>query len=98
MIRDYSKARLLWTKHAAAEAIEDDFDAREIEENMKQVVEIPEFNEEKKRGIIRLDDRYCTLIYKKKKHGLIINTCWESNPTDIKEYKCVLKEKRRNVK
>ena len=90
--------RILWTKHAAAEAIEDDFDTQLIESNMGKVVELPEFNGEKKRGILRVNTRYCTLIYKKKKHGLIIITCWESNPTDIKEYKRVLKEKRRNVK
>jgi len=91
MIRDYSKIRLLWTKHAAAEVIEDRFNPREIEKNLNKVVELPEFNEDKKRGIIKLGERYCTLIYKKKKHGLIIITCWESNPTDVSEYHRVLK-------
>ena len=64
---------------------------REIEKNLNKVVELPEFNEDKKRGIIKLGERYCTLIYKKKKHGLIIITCWESNPTDVSEYHRVLK-------
>ena len=91
MLRDYSKARLLWSKHAASEAIEDNFDPREIEAHLRRVVELPEFSEDKRRGIIRVGGRHCTLIYAKKKHGLIVITCWESNPTDVKEYNRVIK-------
>jgi len=87
MLRDYSGTRLFWTRHAAAEAIEDDLDPMEIEGALRVVVELPEFNGEKKRGIIKIGERYCTLIYVKKRHGLVVITCWESSQTDVKEYK-----------
>jgi len=93
MIRDYSEIRLLWTKHAAAEVLEDNFDPKQTQEKLGRVVELPEFDEDKKRGIIKVGGRYCTLIYKKKKNGLIVITCWESNPTDRSEYKNELKRR-----
>jgi len=95
MLRDYSKSRLYWTKHAASEAIEDGFKAQKIEENLKTVVELPEFNGEKNRGVIKVGERYCTLIYKKMKKGLLAITCWESNPTDVQEYQRVFRQTRR---
>jgi len=93
MIRDYSRFRLFLTKHAVAESIEDNLDVRDVENNINRVFELPELNGIKKRGIINIGGRYCTIIYKKKKHGLVIITCWESNSPDIKEYKRGVKEK-----
>jgi hypothetical protein len=93
MMGDYSGKRLFWTKHAASEAIEDNFDPEEIEKKLKRVCEVPEFNEGKRRGTIKVDSRYCTLTYKKKKSGLVVITCWESNQTDIKEYRRKVRDK-----
>jgi hypothetical protein len=87
MIRDYSKTRVRWTKHASAEVLEDNFNVREIEESLGGVVEFPEFNGCKLRGIIKIKARYCTLIYARTSWGIVVITCWESNPTDIGEYK-----------
>jgi hypothetical protein len=91
MIRDYSNTRVMWTRHASAEVLEDNFKAKDIEDSLRKVVEIPEFNGVKKRGIIRIGARYCTLIYVLTKTGLVVITCWESNPTDISEYNAVMR-------
>jgi hypothetical protein len=87
MIRDYSKHRVVWTRHAKEQALEDNFPTSEVEGNISVVVEVPEFEEDKWRGILRVGPRYCTLIYRSFKDGLIVITCWESNHTDIEEYK-----------
>ena len=91
-IRDYSKSRIIWTKHAAQEVLEDNFDPVEIGRCLRRVVELPEFEENKSRGILKLGGRYCTLIYARMRFGLKIITCWESSPGDIKEYKRVMKD------
>ena len=91
-IKDYSKSTILWTKHAAQEVLEDHFDPAEVERGLKKVVELPEFEDEKLRGIIKLKNRYCTLIYIKMKFGLKIITCWESGAGDIKDYKRIIKD------
>jgi len=46
-IRDYSGSRIIWTKHAIREAIEDNLGIGEIENRLKGIVELPEFEEEK---------------------------------------------------
>jgi len=94
MIKNYSKQIVLWTKHASEEVLEDNFEPRLIEQNLDKVVELPEFNGEKKRGIIRLNGKYCTLIYIRINFGIKIITCWESNPTDIQEYKQNIRKKQ----
>jgi hypothetical protein len=86
MIRDYSKSRIMWTKHALAEATEDNFRTCEIEDNLSHVAEFPELDGGKMRGILRVGSRYCTLVYMLKRDGLLMITCWESNPTDLEEY------------
>jgi hypothetical protein len=86
MIRDYSKTQVMWTKHASAEVLEDNFTADEIEDGLRQVAEFPEFNGNKKRGVLKIGPRYCTIIYVRTRQGIVVITCWESNPTDIKEY------------
>jgi hypothetical protein len=87
MIIDYSKTKVMWTKHATAEVIEDNFKAEEIERNLNHVVEFPESEGDKMRGIIRVGVRYCTLIYVTTNNILKVITCWESNSADIEEYK-----------
>jgi hypothetical protein len=87
MIRDYSKTQVMWTKHALAEATEDNFRTKDIEGNLSYVVEFPEFEGGKMRGILRVGSKFCTLVYLPKRDGLLVITCWESNPTDMEEYK-----------
>lgn len=91
MIRDYSKTQVMWTRHALAEATEDNFKIRDIEKGLYHVVESPEFNGIKKRGIIRLDSRFCTLIYTVIGDSILMITCWESSHTDIAEYRRTVK-------
>ncbi len=86
MIKNFSNRRIVWTKHAAKEVLEDNFDPKLIEKCLDRVVEFPEFNGYKKRGIIKLDSRYCTLIYIGMEFGLKIITCWESSQTDVRDY------------
>jgi len=93
MIRDYSKTRVKWTRHAFAEATEDNFKTNELEGSFLRVVEFPELNGKKRRGIVRLGSRYCTLIYVLTGQGIVVITCWESNPTDISEYNNVVKSR-----
>jgi len=97
MIVGYPGVRLFWTKHAVVEALEDNFDVSEIEGAIRVVVETPEFEEDKRRGVVKVGNRYCTLIYKKKKRGMVIITCWESNKTDIDEYHKSMRGKKRGV-
>lgn len=92
-LKDYSKSRIIWTKHAAEEVLEDHFDPGEIERGLRRVVELPELDKDKKRGIIKLSNRYCTLIYVKMRFGLKIITCWESSVSDIKDYKNIIRGK-----
>jgi len=93
MKRDYSKSRVVWTKHARDEVTEDNFKKQEIEESLSKVIEFPEFEDNKTRGIIKVGERYCTIIYKRMTNGIIIITCWESNPTDVREYYNVVRER-----
>jgi hypothetical protein len=92
MIRDYSKTRIIWTRHAIHEASEESFDTKEIEKSLSRIAEFPEMEEDKRRGVTRIGERYCTLIYKTMAAGIIVITCWESNPTDINEHKCAIRE------
>ena len=92
MIKNFSKKRIVWTKHASKEVLEDNFDPVLIEKCLDKVAEFSEFNEDKKRGIIKLDGRYCTLIYVKMKFGFKIITCWESSRTDIRDYRKAIRE------
>ena len=76
----------MWTKHALAEATEDGFKVKEIEGNLSFVAEFPEFDGERKRGVLKVGSRHCTLIYATKGERMTIITCWESNHTDIAEF------------
>ena len=84
---DYSKSRVFWTKHAVVEALEDSFRTEEIEKGMKSLIEIPGFEPEKIRGVVKVGERHCTLIFMRMKAGLRIITCWASSPGDINDYK-----------
>lgn len=90
--RDYSKLRVFWTKHAVVEALEDGFRTEEIEKGLKFLVEIPGFETEKIRGVVKVGERHCTLIFMRMKAGLRIITCWASSPSDINDYKKLMKK------
>ncbi len=85
--RDYSKQRIFWTKHAVVESLEDGFRTEEIEKSMKFLVEVPGAEAEKIRGVIKVGDRHCTLIFMRMNAGLRMITCWASSPSDIDDYK-----------
>ena len=85
--KDYSKSRVFWTKHAIVEALEDGFRTEEIEKALKHLVEIPGFETQKVRGVVKVGERYCTLIFMNMKAGIRIITCWASSTGDITEYK-----------
>ncbi|MBN2014671.1 MAG: hypothetical protein JW778_05780 [Candidatus Altiarchaeota archaeon] len=87
MIKNLSGRRIVWTKHAAKEVLEDNFNPALIEKCLDRIAKFPEFNENKNRGVTKLDGRYCTLIYVKMKLGLKVVTCWESSQNEIKEYR-----------
>jgi hypothetical protein len=90
MIWDYSRVRVDMTRHAVDEAKKDGIKIVDIKKSLGKIVEFEEFEENKKRGIIRVGAGYCTLIYVKKKRGLLLITCWKSNREDIREYRrCV---------
>jgi hypothetical protein len=91
MIRDYSRVRLMWTRHALAEATEDNFRVEEIAKCLGRAVEFPELDGIKRRCIMRVGDRHCTMILVPASSGFVVVTCWESNPTDISEYDRVTK-------
>jgi len=85
--RDYSKSRVFWTKHAIVEALEDGFRTEEIEKALKYLVEIPRPETQKTRGVVKVGERYCTLIFMSMKAGIRIITCWASSTGDVEEYK-----------
>ena len=78
--------RVFWTKHAIVEALEDGFRTEEIEKSLENMVEISR-ESEKIKGVSKVGDRYCTVIFMKMKAGLRIITCWASSTGDINEYK-----------
>ncbi len=85
--KDYSKSRVFWTKHAIAEALEDGFRTGEIEDALKNLVEVPCPEAQKVRGVVKMGDRYCTLIFMDMAAGIRIITCWASGAGDISDYK-----------
>jgi hypothetical protein len=77
--------RVFWTKHAIVEALEDGFRTEEIEKALKSIVEISS-ESQKTRGVVKLGNRYATVIFMKMKAGIRIITCWASSTSDINEY------------
>jgi len=78
--------KLIWTKHAAREIIEDNFDPAEIEKNFEKVQEVyPE--DGKTKGVLKLGERFCTIVYAKLECGIKIITCWESSEWERKAWK-----------
>ncbi len=83
--------KVLWTKHAAKEAMEDNFDPVEIENGLGKMKTLyPEGNKEK--GVLLAGKRYCTIIYVKMREGAKIITCWESSKWEKDAYDGVKKE------
>jgi len=91
-VKDYSKSKIFWTKHAVVEALEDGFKTDDIEGGLKFLVEVPGFETEKIRGVIKVGERYCTIIFMKMKAGLRVITCWASSSGDINDYKRLSKK------
>ena len=90
--RDYSKQRIFWTKHAVIGALEDGFRTLEIEAGIKSLIEIPGSETGKIRGVIKIGERHCTLIFMRMNAGLRIITCWASSHSDINDYKRLSKK------
>lgn len=83
--------RVFWTKHAIVEALEDGFRTEEIEKALEGIVEISS-ESQKIRGVVKVGERYATIIFMKMKAGIRIITCWSSSTGDINEYKKILKK------
>ena len=90
--KDYSRPKIFWTKHAIVEALEDGFRTEEVEKGMRHLVELPGFEAKKVRGVVKVGEQHCTLVFMRMKAGLRIITCWASSPSDIKDYERLSKK------
>ncbi len=76
---------ILWTKHALKSASEDRFATTDVEKNLNNIVHLYSENG-KKKGVIKVGERYCTIIYCKGSGKLKIITCWKSSWWEVKAY------------
>lgn len=76
---------ILWTKHALKSITEDNFATKDIEKNLQNIVHLYSENG-KKKGVVKIGERYCTLIYFKGEGKLKIITCWKSSWWEMKAY------------
>ena len=77
--------KVIWTKHAAREVIEADFDPEEIEKKIGKMQELYSENS-KKKGVLKTGEKFCTIIYVKMRYGIKIITCWESSEWEKKAW------------
>ncbi len=84
----------MFTRHAVEQATEDNFTLRDIQAKMAYTAEQPEFEGRKMRGVVKIGQRYCTLIYAPSKAGITVITCFESNMTDAHEYLKMARERK----
>lgn len=95
-MQNLSDKGIIWTKHALRSASEDNFAISDLAKNLNKVAELYAENplqgslanarDEKNKGIVKVGERYCTIIYIETKEIVKIITCWKSSWWEVTSY------------
>lgn len=85
MKESLAKYRVLWTRHAAKEVIEDNLSASEIEKSLSKCI-MMESGAGKEKAVCKVGKEYCTLIFVRYKEAIKIITCWRSSGWEARLY------------
>ena len=86
MGEDLSKHRVLWSRHATKQCLEDGFSQLEIEKAMDKCL-VMDSGAGKEKAVCRHGRQYCTLVFRRYPEGLKIITCWRSSRWEVKAFK-----------